>query len=82
AALRRLAQALVDTGSLALPDARALHPKAAATLDDWAARGWVDVEEIGWADAPVPKAVDNLLAAGGRTVPPALTDQQAEALDA
>ena len=47
-----------------------------------AARGWVDVEEIGWADAPVPKAVDNLLAAGGRTVPPALTDQQAEALDA
>ena len=82
AALRRLAQALVDSGSLALPEARALHPKAAATLDDWAARGWVDVEEIGWADAPVPKAVDNLLAAGGRTVPPALTDQQAEALDA
>ena len=72
AALRRLAQALVDSGSLALP-ARALHSEGAATLDDWAARGWVDVEEIGWADAPVPKVVDNLLAAGGRTVPPALT---------
>ncbi|WP_321891609.1 primosomal protein N' [Burkholderia cenocepacia] len=82
AALRRLAQALVDTGSLTLPDARALHPKAAATLDDWAARGWVDVEEIGWADTPVAKPVDNLSTNGGRTVPPALTDQQAEALDA
>jgi primosomal protein N' (replication factor Y) len=35
---------------------RAMHPKAAATLDDWAARGWVAVDEIGWGDAPVPKA--------------------------
>ncbi|MBR8322290.1 MULTISPECIES: primosomal protein N' [Burkholderia cepacia complex] len=82
AALRRLAQALVDTGSLTLPDARALHPKAAATLDDWAARGWVDVEEIGWADAPVANPVDNLSTSSGRAVPPALTDQQAEALAA
>lgn len=82
AALRRLAQALADTGSLTLPDARALHPKAVATLDDWAARGWVDVEEIGWADAPVANPVDNLSTSSGRAVPPALTDQQAEALDA
>ncbi|KVQ82538.1 primosomal protein N' [Burkholderia multivorans] len=86
AALRRLAQALADADALTLPDARALHPKAAATLDDWAARGWVDVQEIGWSDAavgnPVPNGVDNLSTSGGRTVPPALTDQQAEALDA
>ncbi|MBJ9939333.1 primosomal protein N' [Burkholderia multivorans] len=86
AALRRLAQALADTDALTLPDARALHPKAAATLDDWAARGWVDVQEIGWSGAavgnPVPNGVDNLSTTGGRTVPPALTDQQAEALDA
>ncbi|MBU9150768.1 primosomal protein N' [Burkholderia multivorans] len=86
AALRRLAQALADADALTLPDARALHPKAAATLDDWAARGWVDVQEIGWSDAavgnPVPNGVDNLSTTGGRTVPPALTDQQAEALDA
>ncbi|KAB0640919.1 primosomal protein N' [Burkholderia stagnalis] len=90
AALRRLAQALADADSLSLPDARALHPKAAATLDDWAAQGWVDVETIGWADNPVPKPVDNLSTSGGqssgqnggRTEPPPLTDQQAEALDA
>ncbi|MBU9183486.1 primosomal protein N' [Burkholderia multivorans] len=86
AALRRLAQALADADALTLPDARALHPKAAAMLDDWAARGWVDVQEIGWSDAavgnPVPNGVDNLSTTGGRTVPPALTDQQAEALDA
>ncbi|MCO1372536.1 primosomal protein N' [Burkholderia multivorans] len=86
AALRRLAQALADADALTLPDARALHPKAAATLDDWAARGWVDVQEIGWSDAavgnPVPNGVDNLSTTGGRTVRPALTDQQAEALDA
>ncbi len=90
AALRRLAQALADADSLGLPDARALHPKAAATLDEWAAQGWVDVETIGWADNPVPKPVDNLSTSGGqssgqsggRTEPPPLTDQQAEALDA
>ncbi|KVZ14825.1 primosomal protein N' [Burkholderia ubonensis] len=90
AALRRLAQALADAESLSLPDARALHPKAAATLDDWAAQGWVEVDEIGWADNPVSNPVDNLSTmggqgggpGGGRTVPPPLTDQQAEALDA
>ncbi|RQS11456.1 primosomal protein N' [Burkholderia sp. Bp9002] len=90
AALRRLAQALADADSLSLPDARTLHPKAAATLDDWAVQGWVDVETIGWADNPVPKPVDNLSTSGGqnggqsggRTEPPPLTDQQAEALDA
>ena len=86
AALRRLAQALAGADSLSLPDARALHPKAAATLDDWAAQGWVDIETIGWTDNPVPKPVDNLSTSGGqnggRTEPPPLTDQQAEALDA
>jgi primosomal protein N' (replication factor Y) len=81
AALRRLAQALRETGALTLPDARALHPKAAAMLDDWAARGWAVVDEIGWADAASPG--DNLRpAAIGRTVAPTLTEQQADALAA
>ncbi|WP_179403349.1 primosomal protein N' [Burkholderia guangdongensis] len=93
AALRRLAQALCDAGALTLPDARALHPKAVATLDDWAARGWVVVDEIGWADAP--QSVDNSPASAsasastsaaaaltGRAVAPTLTEQQADALAA
>jgi primosomal protein N' (replication factor Y) len=82
AALRRLAQALADADMLTLPDARALHPKAVATLDDWAARGWVAVEEIGWADANAMPVADDAAPASGRAASPQLTDQQAEALDA
>ena len=40
-ALRRLAQALIDAESLSLGAARALHPKAAATLEAWHEAGWV-----------------------------------------
>lgn len=44
AALRRLAAALVSEGALGASAARALHPKAAATLAAWQAEGWVDAE--------------------------------------
>ncbi|WP_323119326.1 primosomal protein N' [Burkholderia alba] len=77
-ALRRLAQALGDTVSLSLAEVRALHPKAAAVLDDWQARGWAACDEIAAAAAGA-QLVDNSTAAA---VLPQLTDQQAEALDA
>jgi primosomal protein N' (replication factor Y) len=43
-ALRRLAAALSDGRALDLPDARELHPKAAATLAAWQQQGWVELE--------------------------------------
>lgn len=46
AALRRLAEALVEAGRLSLGDARALHPKAAATFEAWQAQGWVEIELV------------------------------------
>ncbi|MFC0402499.1 primosomal protein N' [Paraburkholderia rhizosphaerae] len=50
-ALRRLADELANAEFLTAPDARALHPKAAATLDGWLAKGWVALEVI---DAAAP----------------------------
>ncbi|KMZ11585.1 Helicase PriA essential for oriC/DnaA-independent DNA replication [Candidatus Burkholderia humilis] len=72
-ALRRLADVLAQTPSLALADARALHPKASATLDDWLARGWIELapEE---AAASVAASVDVAL--------PVLTGEQRDAVDA
>ncbi|WP_321787570.1 primosomal protein N' [Paraburkholderia sp. J94] len=52
AALRRLAEALVAAGELDLGDARALHPKAAATLDSWRDAGWVEYECVEFGAAP------------------------------
>ena len=43
-ALRRLADALAAQPALAAADARALHPKASATLDEWRSLGWVALE--------------------------------------
>jgi primosomal protein N' (replication factor Y) len=43
-ALRRLAAALADGRTLDLSDARELHPKAAATLAQWQAQEWVELE--------------------------------------
>ncbi len=40
-ALRRLAVALLEAGTCSLSTARSLHPKAAATLEDWHAAGWL-----------------------------------------
>jgi primosomal protein N' (replication factor Y) (superfamily II helicase) len=72
-ALRRLADVLAQTPSLALPDARALHPKAGATLDEWTARGWVERA----AEAALAP-----LAAGTNAALPVLTDEQRDAVDA
>ncbi|MEX3582675.1 MAG: primosomal protein N' [Burkholderia sp.] len=78
AALRRLAQALIDAPSLPLPELRALHPKAQSTLDSWCEAGWVACIEIAAADAG-GQAVDNSIVA---PVPPALTSEQVDALAA
>ena len=43
-ALRRLADALAANPTLPAVEARALHPKARATLDEWQTRGWVALE--------------------------------------
>ncbi|WP_206955558.1 primosomal protein N' [Trinickia acidisoli] len=93
AALRRLAAALADARSLDAPDARALHPKAGATLAAWQAQGWIDVEtdadaarafdaRADWGadgDAAVAVMASAVSAIAAR---PALTDEQAQAVDA
>ncbi|GAB2869612.1 hypothetical protein GCM10027093_01670 [Paraburkholderia jirisanensis] len=43
-ALRRLADELIAAATLSSGDARALHPKAIATLDAWCDKGWVALE--------------------------------------
>jgi primosomal protein N' (replication factor Y) (superfamily II helicase) len=78
AALRRLAQALLEAPSLGLPELRALHPKAGATLDAWCEAGWAARDEISIADAG-GQPVDNRV---GAPVPPPLTAEQQDALDA
>jgi len=62
-ALRRLAAALREAGELDLADARALHPKAVATLGAWCAAGWVEHRVIEAGDAPASARPDR--AAGG-----------------
>ncbi|SAK42633.1 primosome assembly protein PriA [Caballeronia calidae] len=79
-ALRRLAEALADQPSLGLSDARALHPKAGATFDDWLARGWI---ELATPDAAEHDAAAQTLAAPTGAAPlPVLTDEQREAVEA
>jgi primosomal protein N' (replication factor Y) (superfamily II helicase) len=73
-ALRRLADVLAQTPSLALSDARALHPKASATLDDWLARGWIELTS--------DDAIDTPMAASENVTLPVLTDEQRDAVDA
>ncbi len=77
-ALRRLADALAEQPSLTLSDARALHPKAGATFDDWIARGWIEAvtAQIAEPDASAP-----MLPTGAVPLP-LLTDEQREAVDA
>lgn len=84
AALRRLAQALAEGGPLDAADARALHPKAGATLADWQAQGWVEVDSDGGT------AFDGHAGATGaqegapelaRVMRPAPTDEQRQAVD-
>jgi primosomal protein N' (replication factor Y) len=90
AALRRLAQALASGGALGASEARALHPKAGATLAAWQVEGWLEAAtDAGTAGAA---GADGIVANGGGTgeresarldaVRPALTDEQAQAVDA
>ncbi|AET90482.1 primosome assembly protein PriA [Burkholderia sp. YI23] len=76
-ALRRLADALAEAPSLGLSDARALHPKASATFEDWLARGWIDHAAPDFTEAdtgtPAPTANATL---------PVLTAEQRDAVDA
>ncbi|MFM0048535.1 primosomal protein N' [Caballeronia grimmiae] len=73
-ALRRLADALTAETSLGLSDARALHPKAAAILDEWRERGWIDRAA---PETPPPQASPM-----GAAQLPQLTDEQREAVKA
>ncbi|MBI0326758.1 primosomal protein N' [Burkholderia plantarii] len=77
AALRRLAQALIEAPSLGLPELRMLHPKASAALDAWCEAGWAARDEISIAAGG--QRVDNRV---GAPVPPPLTPEQQDALDA
>ncbi len=84
-ALRRLAQTLLDaeTGSLLAADARAIHPKAIATLDAWRTEGWVELEVTEAAElAALPAHRD--IRSPASTLPnlPTLTDEQATAVEA
>ncbi|MDI7066435.1 hypothetical protein QMO17_34955, partial [Klebsiella pneumoniae] len=77
-ALRKLASALAEAEFLVAAAARALHPKAIATLDAWQAEGWVALEVIEAAEAlAAPVSPDT-----PAPVLPTLTDEQASAVDA
>jgi primosomal protein N' (replication factor Y) len=69
-ALRRLAEGLRVPAGLGPSEARALHPKATATLDEWRANGWV--ETLGEANGTY--AASN---AAVPFIPPATPDQTA-----
>ncbi|MDR5814869.1 MULTISPECIES: primosomal protein N' [unclassified Caballeronia] len=75
-ALRRLAQTLAEQPVLGLGDARALHPKAGATLEEWLGRGWIEQVNEG-APASPPQATPT-----GNAPLPVLTDEQRTAVDA
>ncbi|HVE08566.1 MAG TPA: primosomal protein N' [Paraburkholderia sp.] len=82
-ALRRLADELAAAAVLTAGEARALHPKAIATLDAWRDKGWVELDVIEAAAAPQPGAA----AASATAAPhetgelPKLTDEQTDAVD-
>jgi primosomal protein N' (replication factor Y) len=77
-ALRRLAEALAEQPSLGLSDARALHPKASVTFDDWLARGWI---EMATTQTVEPDSNAQVLPTGAAPLP-VLTDEQRDAVDA
>ncbi|HEY4350322.1 MAG TPA: primosomal protein N' [Paraburkholderia sp.] len=93
-ALRRLAEQLVGAGCLSAADARALHPKAVATLDAWREKGWVELEVIEAAAAAesaavTPRATPDIQspnasidALQSSAALPVLTDEQSTAVSA
>ncbi|CAH2793570.1 MAG: Helicase PriA essential for oriC/DnaA-independent DNA replication [uncultured Caballeronia sp.] len=78
--LRRLADALAGQPSLGLSDARALHPKASATFEEWEERGWIEAVNDGDGDAPAPAPAHSLPT--GAALLPVLTDEQCDAVAA
>jgi primosomal protein N' (replication factor Y) len=78
-ALRKLAQALAESDFLLAADARALHPKALASLTAWQDEGWVAQEVIEAAAAAVAATTDN---ASEASALPTLTDEQGAAVQA
>ncbi|HXZ08098.1 MAG TPA: primosomal protein N', partial [Paraburkholderia sp.] len=77
-ALRRLAVAVTEAGSLTAADARALHPKAIATLDAWCEQGWLALDVIEAADVREAASINAL---AGPVSLPTLTDEQTAAVE-
>ncbi|WP_027210620.1 primosomal protein N' [Burkholderia sp. WSM2232] len=84
-ALRNLAQALAGADFLLAADARALHPKAIATLAAWQADGWVALALVDAATA-LPAASSTASSTAGPPRPPqalpTLTGEQSAAVEA
>jgi len=80
-ALRNLAQALAGADFLLAADARALHPKAIATLAAWQAEGWVALDLVDAATA-LPAALSTATAQRPPQALPTLTGEQSAAVEA
>ena len=83
-ALRRLADALAANPTLPAADARALHPKARATLDEWQMRGWVSLEtgDVAEQDIALAPQIESAALHASDALLPQLTAEQADAVDA
>ncbi|WP_169708749.1 primosomal protein N' [Trinickia terrae] len=82
-ALRRLAEALAAAESIDPAEARAIHPKAVATLATWQAEGWVEHQVIDPAAArDMPRAANGSASAAPPARGVTLTDEQAQAVEA
>ncbi len=83
-ALRRLADALAANPTLPAAEARALHPKARATLDEWQTRGWVALEtgDVPEPDIALAPAVEKAALHAHDALLPQLTAEQSDAVDA
>ncbi|SOE49054.1 replication restart DNA helicase PriA [Burkholderia sp. D7] len=87
-ALRRLADALAANPTLPAAEARALHPKARVTLDEWQMRGWVLLEtSLETVDGPerdiaLAPAVEKAALHANDVLLPQLTAEQSDAVGA
>ncbi|MGX7005029.1 primosomal protein N' [Caballeronia sp. KNU42] len=83
-ALRRLADALAAHPTLPAVEARALHPKARATLDEWQTRGWIALEtgDTPEQDIALAPAVEKAALHAHDALLPQLTAEQSDAVEA
>ncbi|WP_206999966.1 primosomal protein N' [Trinickia mobilis] len=82
-ALRRLAEALAAAESIDAAEARAIHPKAIATLAGWQADGWIDHQVIDAAVArDIPRSANGQSPDALPVRRPTLTDEQGQAVEA